>query len=76
MDEAKPNSNGAMVVLDLGKKRKKAIRQLRKGKGKLMKRLHATLEDLRSEQTIAANSQVVVVLVRERKKSRGLLGML
>ena len=49
MDEPQLKANGSMVVLDLGKKRKKAIRQLRKGKGKLLKRLHASLEDLRTK---------------------------
>ncbi len=76
MDEPQLKANGSMVVLDLGKKRKKAIRQLRKGKGKLLKRLHASLEDLRTESAIAPDSQVVVVVVRQRKKKRGLLGML
>jgi hypothetical protein len=60
-----------MVVLDLGKKKRRDVKRLRKGRGRLMKRLNETLEGLREDGTIAESSQPIVVVVRERPRRRG-----
>ena len=66
--EGKPTP---MVVLDLGKKKRRDVKRLRKGRGRLMKRLNETLEGLREDGTIAESSQPIVVVVRERPRRRG-----
>ena len=60
-----------MVVLDLGKKKRRDIKRLRKGRGRLMDRLNDTLDGLKDEGTIDASSQPVVVIVRERPRRKG-----
>jgi hypothetical protein len=61
-----------MVFLDLGSKKKKDIKRLRKGRGKLMTRIQDTVEQLKANKEIADSSPVVVVVVKQ-KKSRGFL---
>lgn len=61
-----------MVVLDLGKKKRRDVKRLRKGRGRLMDRVSETLADLQEDGTIAADSQAIVVIVRERPRRKGL----
>jgi hypothetical protein len=60
-----------MVVLDLGKKKRRDIKRLRKGRGRLMDRLNETLDGLKDEGTIAESSQPIVVIIRERPRRKG-----
>jgi hypothetical protein len=61
------------IVVDLGKKRRKLVKELRRGSGKLMDDVQDTLQELRSAGSVAANAQPVIVIVRERSRSRGKL---
>lgn len=79
MAETTKNGNGAavaeqqsMLLLDLGAKSKKSVRRLRKGRGKLMSKINGAIEDLKAEGEISENSQVVVVVVKQRARKRGL----
>jgi hypothetical protein len=56
------------VVVDLGKRRRKQIRQLTKGGGKLLGEVLAAMEDLRAAGTVAADAQPVVFVVRQRRR--------
>jgi len=69
MTEQGAASNG-YVFIDLGKKRKKDVRQLRKGGGKLVQTIDETLEELRNAGTIGASAQTVVVVVRQKSRPR------
>lgn len=61
----------APVVLDLGRKSKKKIKALRKGKqGKLMAQVAEAIAQLKAEGVVAANAQPIVVVVRERSENR------
>jgi hypothetical protein len=63
------------VVIDLGKQRAKRVKELRKGKqGKLFSEVSEAIAALRADGTIAASAQPVIVVVRERRKKRGVLG--
>jgi hypothetical protein len=65
------------VVLDLGKQRRKRIKELRRGAGKLIDEVNASLEELRTAGALSADAQAVVIVVREkRRKVRGLNGLL
>ncbi len=71
-----PDSS-APVVLDLGKQRRKQIKQLRRGEGRLLDDINGAIEELRTVGTIGASSQPVVVIVREkRKKSKSFFPLL
>ncbi len=60
------------MIVDMGKADKKAIRKLRKGKsGKLTRRLEETVQHLQTTGELDAGSRVVVVVIRERRRSRG-----
>lgn len=65
------------VVLDLGKQRRKQIKRLRRGDGKLMDDINGAIAELRTAGTIGATSQAVVVVVREkRRKAKNLFPLL
>jgi hypothetical protein len=61
-----------MIVLDLGKKSRKKIKRLRQGRGALMDRVQETIGQLREENELSDSSDIVVVIVKENRKSRGL----
>ena len=56
------------VVVDLGKHRRKQIKRLRRGEGKLLGEVAGAVEELRASGTIAADAQAVVFVVRERRR--------
>jgi len=70
-----PASNQpAPVVLDLGKHRRKRVKQLRRGEGKLMTDILDALDELKLAGTLNASAQPVVIVVQEkRRKMKSLL---
>jgi Family of unknown function (DUF6200) len=56
------------LIIDLGKHRRKDVKQLRQGAGPLVDEIASCLGELRESGQIAANAQPVVIVVRERKK--------
>lgn len=68
--ETKEKEAPLPVVIDLGKQRRKRIKDLAKGKpGKLLDEVQETINGLRSEGVIHANAQTVIVVVKERRRS-------
>jgi hypothetical protein len=61
-----------LIVLDLGTKRRKQIKRLRKGEGGLMQSINDTLTELKADAAIDPQSQIVVVVVKQKSKSKGL----
>lgn len=58
----------APVVLDLGKHRRKQIKQLRRGEGRLLDDINGAIDELRTVGTIGAAAQPVVIIVREKAR--------
>ncbi|MDC0747924.1 DUF6200 domain-containing protein [Polyangium mundeleinium] len=59
------------IIIDLGKKKRKDVRKLRRGKpGRLMDRILQVLDDGRAAQAIPAGAQAVVIVVREKKRTK------
>ena len=56
------------LIIDLGKHRRKDVKQLRKGAGPLVGEIASCLNELRESGQIAADAQPIVILVRERQK--------
>jgi hypothetical protein len=56
------------VVLDLGKQRRKRVKELRRGEGKLMADIIDALDELRTAGTLSANAQPVVVVVQQKRR--------
>ena len=66
----------APIVIDLGKKKRKDIRKLRKGSGRLRNRVATCIQELKANGKIAPTAQPIVIVVKEKKKKRtGLLSM-
>jgi hypothetical protein len=67
----------APIIIDLGKHRRKRVKGLRSGTGRLAEELNGCIDELRTAGTIAANAQTVVVVVRERRRrNKSLKGLL
>jgi len=63
-------TNHGPVIIDLGKKKRKAIKLLRNGHGKLMDDVRDAIEELSSAGTVNADAQPVIIIV-ERKPKEG-----
>ncbi|MDI1475033.1 MULTISPECIES: hypothetical protein [unclassified Polyangium] len=59
------------IIIDLGKKKRKLVRKLRKGKpNRLMDRIMEVLDDGRAAKAIPSDAQPVVIIVREKKRAK------
>jgi hypothetical protein len=69
-----PTDASSLLVFHFGKRQeKRAVKRLRKGKGKLTRKLHDMVGDLREGGEIPIDAQVVVVIVREKPRRRHFL---
>ncbi len=59
----------APLIIDLGRKKRKQVKDLRKGKGKLVDTVLETLEELKKNNQVSETSQPVIVVVESRRKS-------
>ena len=66
-------TRNAPVVLDLGRRRRKLIRQLRRGEGKLLDDINGAVEELRTAGTLSASSQPVIVVVQQKRRKKSSL---
>jgi hypothetical protein len=66
---ATPATSNPLIV-DLGKKRRRDVKRLRNGKGKLFDRVTTTLQELKTAGTISGSAEPVVVIVREKPRKR------
>lgn len=58
------------IVVDLGKHKRKRVKQLREGRGPLMAEITHCVEELRAAGTIAQTVQPVVIIVRQKPRKR------
>ena len=65
---AKAAGNDAPIVVDMGKKSRRQIRRLRKGRGKLMDRVADVISDLKADGSIDASAQPVIIVIRQRAR--------
>jgi hypothetical protein len=68
------NGQHPMVVVDIGKKSKKAIKQLRRGEGKLLPRVEEVTDEIRAGLAPGESMPTVVIVVKEKPKRLGFLG--
>ena len=66
----------APILLDLGSKRRKQIKQLRKGTGKLLDEINSCIEELKTNGTISASAAPVILIVREKRRGTGMPGFI
>lgn len=66
----------APIILDLGKKKRRAIKDLKRGRGRLMDDVEQTLEEVRESLGAQANDKELVPIVMiYKKKSRRRKGL-
>jgi hypothetical protein len=58
----------APVIIDLGKQRRKRIKDLRRGTGRLADEINGCVEELKAAGTLSSSAQTVVVVVREKRR--------
>jgi len=81
MSDAKPSAAASKpsavapspIVADLGRRGRKAIKQLRKGQGPLLEDAEKLVEQLRADRTLTGGAQPVIVIVKERRRPFGML---
>ena len=61
---------GRILALDLGKKRRKQIKQLRQGEGALMDEINGCIEELRLAGTVSAAAQPIVIVVQQKRRNK------
>lgn len=62
----------APVIIDLGKKNRKQVRKLTKGKpGRLMDSVEEVIANLRENGTMEADAQPLIIVIRKRAKRQG-----
>lgn len=58
------------ILIDLGRKKRKSVKRLRRGSGPLMRAVNEAIAEVRSSGTGDASGQDVVIVVREKKRRR------
>lgn len=56
------------IIIDLGKQKKKRIKRLRQGYGRLAEDVAEAVEELKASGVVEGAAQPVIVVVREKKK--------
>ena len=66
------SQTAAPIIIDLGKVKKKKVRQLKEGRGALALEVQQVLADTRRDLVDGANKELVpVILVYQRKRRKG-----
>ncbi len=72
----KTETENRIVVLDFGKVSRKKIKRLRSGKGPVADQIQMAIAEFKEAGSISPDSEVVVVTVREKSKSKNLFKLL
>ena len=68
---AETNNHKAPVIIDFGKKKRKAVKQVRKGQGPLMDDIRDAIVELESAGTVAKDVQPLIVIIESTPKRSG-----
>lgn len=71
--EAAKGAAAAPIVIDIGRHRRKQVKRLRQGTGKLMDEVLHSIQELKTAGRISDSAQPIVVIVRERRRTRNLM---
>ena len=62
-------SEAAPILIDLGRKSRKKVKLLRKGKGKLFDEVQGAVDELQEAGQVDSSAQVIFVVVEKEPKS-------
>ena len=63
--QTESGSGNNIIVVDLGKKKRKSVKRLRKGEGKLMDKVQEVVATMREDGSSAPGDTIVVVVERK-----------
>lgn len=72
--ETKKPQEANTIILEFPAAKSDDIKDLRKGEGKIFKKIAKTIEQLQEAGEIGENVQPVIAIVNKKKKDGGLLG--
>ena len=67
-ESKKDKKRPSTIVVDMGKKKRKLIRRLRKGRGKLMRDVNDLVDEMRDSGQLADDVQPLVIVVRQKRR--------
>jgi hypothetical protein len=56
------------IIIDIGKHKKKKIKQLRNGKGDLFEQIGHYVQELKNAKQVNEDAQILVVVVKEKNR--------
>ncbi len=68
--ERRTREESRPIIVDLGKHKKKRVKRLLKGKGRILRKVSRHTANLRATGHLTVQAQVIVVVVREKKRRR------
>lgn len=69
-DAASSSAGATPVIIDLGKRKRKQVKKLRRGEGKLLDDVNGAVAELRTAGTLNSDVQPVIIIVREKRNGR------
>ena len=66
----------APIIIDLGKQRRKRVKDLRRGTGRLADEVNDCILELQAAGTLSLTAQPVVIVVQQKRKSKSLKSLL
>lgn len=76
LETAPRTETKAPIIIDLGKHRRKRVKDLRRGTGRLADEVNDCIQELQAAGTISASAQTVVIVVQQKRKSKSLKSLL
>jgi len=67
--KSEPSKTLGPIIVDLGKRRRKDIKQLRQGTGELVDEVSECLQELVASGSVSADAQPVILIIREKQKN-------
>lgn len=67
-DHSGEQGKNRAVVIDLGKKRRKQVNDLRKGKGRLLDKVQELVGGMKAEGQLSESADTVVVIVEKKRR--------
>lgn len=67
---ASASTASSPVIIDLGKHKRKQVKKLRRGEGKLLDDVNGAVAELRTAGTLGADVQPVIIVVREKRSNK------
>ena len=67
--DVKAKGNVEAVVVDMGKRSRKKVKKLRRGRGPLLEEVNDAISELQAEGKLNADAAPVIVVVRGKKKN-------